>query len=213
MEKSTSDLIEIYGKNQKNLKILDVGVGLGRLLSGFSQFDCYGIDIVMPNLEHTKDKSIEVALSKVEDMPYVDNFFDMIVCTDVLEHVIDLNIAIKQIKRVLRPGGTLIVRVPYRENLIPYLSEEYPYHYAHLRAFDEAGLKLYFNKIFNMKYIHTSYTAYIMNYDKVICQKINYIKKIIWIFLRLLRKINSPHFDKMKQKLLEPTEINVVFKK
>ena len=54
-------------------------------------------------------------------MPYEDGFFDAIVACDVLEHVIDLNECCRQILRVLKPGGVLIVRVPFKEDLSPYL--------------------------------------------------------------------------------------------
>jgi SAM-dependent methyltransferase len=77
----------------------------------------------------------------------------VVVCTDVLEHVPDLNAAILQLFRVLKQGGHLVIRVPYRENLEPYLRLEYPYDLAHLRSFDEYSLRLLFEKVFNGKVV------------------------------------------------------------
>lgn len=158
MEESTAALVRKYSKPGD--KILDVGVGLGRLLSRFEDYERYGIDISWSYLDHTKNKGINVCFSRIEDMPYRKDFFDVITCTDVLEHVFDLNLALTKILEVLKPGGTLIIRVPYRENLALYLEPDYPYQYVHLRSFDENELTLLFTKIFNCKFLECGTTGY-----------------------------------------------------
>ncbi|MFN7094333.1 MAG: cation:dicarboxylate symporter family transporter, partial [Burkholderiales bacterium] len=143
MEDSTLKLIMKYLPNLSKgneIKILDVGVGMGRLidkirsnLSNDMRIAFYGIDIALPYLLIAKAKGIEVALSSVEDIPYITNCFDMVICTDVLEHVFDLNLALSKIVNVLRDGCYLVIRVPNKEDLSSYLREDYPYKYAHLR--------------------------------------------------------------------------------
>jgi 2-polyprenyl-3-methyl-5-hydroxy-6-metoxy-1,4-benzoquinol methylase len=66
------------------------------------------------------------------------------VCADVLEHVLDLNLVCAKILSVLRPGGILIVRDPYREDLRAYTVPSCPYKFIHLRNFDENSLQLLF---------------------------------------------------------------------
>lgn len=135
-------------------KILDVGVGLGRLLSQIElNVEKFGVDISKSYLSEAKDKGINVCLSKIEELPYHDNLFDVIVTTDVLEHVFDLNQCVKEIKRVLKPDGYLIVRVPYKEDLSAYINYD-QYEFIHLRNFDENYLDLFFRKIFNFKFIN-----------------------------------------------------------
>lgn len=146
IEKSTKALIKKYAKPGQ--KILDVGVGLGRLLEDFNELERYGMDISSNYIEIASKKNITCCLSLIEDMPYQENYFDVITCTDVLEHVLDLNLAIKNILKVLKPNGILIIRVPYKENIAWYLSEECPYQFVHLRTFDEFALKAIFSKIF-----------------------------------------------------------------
>ena len=149
MEASTVDMIKRYLPNGG--KILDVGVGMGRLLEHFPEAERFGMDISMGYLQLAQKKGISTCLALIEDMPYCDRTFDVVVCTDVLEHVIDLNSSLKKIFRVLKDSGTLIIRVPYREDLKNYLTPGFPYHFVHLRNFDEYSLTMLFTKIFNCK--------------------------------------------------------------
>jgi SAM-dependent methyltransferase len=144
-ERVTAGLLRRYGS--AGARVLDVGCGMGRLLEPFAEFRRYGMDISAAYLDHAQRQGIEVCLARVEDMPYTDGLFDVVVCTDVLEHVLDLNSACAEMLRVTRDGGHLIVRVPYREDLSCYLSPELPYEFVHLRNFDEHGLTLLFEKI------------------------------------------------------------------
>jgi len=115
MENSTLELIVKYlekFRHQEKIKILDVGVGMGRLLEKLKNkvdksydLELHGLDISLGYLKEAKKKNINVIFSKIEDIPYKRNFFDIIICTDVLEHVFDLNLAIKNVLSVLETGG------------------------------------------------------------------------------------------------------------
>ena len=122
-------------------KVLDVGVGLGRLLSGIkTPIEKYGVDISLSYLLKAKNSNINVCLSKIEELPYKDNYFDFVISTDVLEHVFDLNGCINQIIRVLKPNGICLIRVPNEEDLTQYLDYE-EYKYVHVRNFSDDKFK------------------------------------------------------------------------
>jgi SAM-dependent methyltransferase len=53
----------------------------------------------------------------IQDMPFEDASFDMILCSHVLEHVDDDRKAIREIRRVLAPGGAALIQVPEEEQL------------------------------------------------------------------------------------------------
>jgi ubiquinone/menaquinone biosynthesis C-methylase UbiE len=207
IEHNTCKFIKKYCESGN--KILDVGVGMGRILDRFPEFDRYGMDISHGYLRHAKLKGIDVCLSRIEDMPYKYQYFDCVVCTDVLEHVLDLNLSFSKMVSVLKPGGFLIIRVPYRENLISYLDQSCPYDLVHLRNFDEFTIQLLVEKIFNLKLIEWDVCGFIGG-----IQKINVpIPKINGLFRRLIRiaKISGDDLHRSLSRVFNhPTEINFV---
>jgi SAM-dependent methyltransferase len=153
LEDSTASLIRKYARPGD--KVLDVGVGLGRILCRFPDLDRSGIDISMDYLRIAQEAGIDVAFSRIEDCPYHDAAFDVVICCDVLEHVLDLNRCCEQLLRVLKPGGILIVRVPNEEDIEVYLRDDLPYYYIHLRRFDLPSLRLLFSKVFSCEFLES----------------------------------------------------------
>jgi SAM-dependent methyltransferase len=211
-EKSTIELIKKYSK-QGN-RVLDVGVGLGRLLSQFPHLERYGIDISFGYLQVAQSKGINVCYALVEDMPYREGLFDLVVCTDVLEHVLDLNLCCARILSVLKKGGILIIRVPFRENLSQYLEVTYPYKYVHLRNFDVYSLRLLFERIFGCEYIEMATAGYTPGTNRlrypVPFQKVNVIA---CRFISGIKTIYKPAYELLLKKLYDPVEINIVVRK
>ncbi len=212
LEESTASLIRKY--RQPGDKILDVGIGLGRLTARFPELDRYGMDISLSYLEKAAEKGIKVCYAKVEDMPYTHNFFDVVVCTDVLEHVLDLNLAIRQMLIVLKPGGYLIVRVPYREKLAHYLDKSYPYKYSHLRFFDEYSLALLFTKVFNCTVMESSYVLYMpLDYKLKYQFPVYRVNKIYMQLTYLVKHLNKRLHSYLMRKSFDSVCINFVVKK
>jgi SAM-dependent methyltransferase len=127
-------------------KILDAGVGYGGLLGRLPELQRFGVDISMSYLRRIPGE-LDVCFAKLENLPYKDGVFDIVVSTDVLEHVIDLNKVVDELIRVLKTNGTLIIRVPFDEDLLPYFSRFTPYEYVHLRKFSKECLALLVGKV------------------------------------------------------------------
>lgn len=158
MEESTVLLLRKYTKDGD--RVLDAGVGLGRLLSRVPNLDRYGVDISLGYLERAREQGIQVCLAKLEDLPYKAEFFDAVVATDVLEHVLDLNLCVRKLLKVLKPGGVVIIRVPYKEDLSPYTHPDFPYEFVHVRNFNEHSLTLLFTKIFPSEVLEWTTTCH-----------------------------------------------------
>ncbi|MEM0449179.1 MAG: class I SAM-dependent methyltransferase [Methanomassiliicoccales archaeon] len=97
-------------------KILDLGCaeGLFTKLASDSGHDVIGVDVDRFSLVKAKSEApgAEFIMTSGEAMPFSDSAFDMVVMLDVLEHVPCEEMTVKEIDRVLRPGGRLIVSVP-----------------------------------------------------------------------------------------------------
>ena len=108
------EILEREVGSRENLRLLDVGCGTGSNLAAFSGFAlAAGIDMSVEALGFCRQRGIErVALSEVERLPFPDGAFDVITAMDMLEHTDDDLAALAELRRVLKPGGLLLVTVP-----------------------------------------------------------------------------------------------------
>jgi SAM-dependent methyltransferase len=82
-------------------------------------------------------------------LPFLDDTFDRIICSEVMEHIPDDSAAAAELARVLKPGGTIAVTVPtwLPEKVCWALSDEYHAPFVeggHVRIFTEASLRTRF---------------------------------------------------------------------
>jgi SAM-dependent methyltransferase len=117
---------------------MDVGCGTGALLRRVRD-TCkdlgalVGVDFVIdPEL---RDQGIQYFAAKVETLPFPDKAFDTVICTHVIEHIVDYRAAIAELRRVTR--RRLILVVPrereYRYTFNPHVNF-FPYTHSFLRA-------------------------------------------------------------------------------
>ncbi len=97
-------------------RILDTGTSTGtnlRMLGELGYRNVTGVDSSPEAIRHCADKGLgDVHLGDVCNLPFADDDFDLVMATDIIEHVDDDGRAIEEIKRVLRPGGHLLLTVP-----------------------------------------------------------------------------------------------------
>ena len=105
-------------RNLEGIKILDLGCGNGNiinLLKKERKADYYGLDISENMIEEAKKKcgeDVKFTVGDSENLPYQDGQFDIIICNASFHHYTNPESAIKEIKRVLKTGGTLILGDP-----------------------------------------------------------------------------------------------------
>jgi ubiquinone/menaquinone biosynthesis C-methylase UbiE len=100
-----------------NLRILDAGCGTGAaiqsLLSEYGRVA--GLDLSMQALEFCRQRKVDsLTCGSVEGIPFASHSFDLVTSFDVLysRSVPDVYAALEEIKRVLSPGGHLLLRLP-----------------------------------------------------------------------------------------------------
>jgi 2-polyprenyl-3-methyl-5-hydroxy-6-metoxy-1,4-benzoquinol methylase len=156
-EKVYQYIKDIALKNKLNLinglqpdkgNLLDIGAGTGDFLAVAKQ-NGWKITGIEPN-EKAKSIAINKGISFVENSELLEKeSFDTITMWHVLEHVPNLEIQIKELKRLVKPNGTIIIAVP---NFKSYDAKHYgkfwaafdvPIHFWH---FSKTAIKLLFEK-------------------------------------------------------------------
>jgi SAM-dependent methyltransferase len=99
-------------------RVLDYGCGEGRYLDvvgeRFPHADLVGCDVSTVALEHARTLRPRAEYVELRDgrAPLPDGSFDLIVCVEVLEHVADVELTTRELGRLLRPGGRLVLTTP-----------------------------------------------------------------------------------------------------
>ena len=104
------------------VKALDAGCGDGINLLGLNNIarrrswniSIYGLDYNPIRLERAAKFSFvkETVESPLDDIPYADDCFDMVLCNHVIEHIPQDKKVLLELKRIIRPGGLFILGVP-----------------------------------------------------------------------------------------------------
>jgi 2-polyprenyl-3-methyl-5-hydroxy-6-metoxy-1,4-benzoquinol methylase len=97
-------------------RILDVGCGVGAFVRRLSEFSptVYGVDIDEERVREGASQVPNLALSVGEYLPFAEDTFDVVLLHEVLEHVTDDLATMREVRRVLAPGGRAIVFCPNR---------------------------------------------------------------------------------------------------
>lgn len=100
---------------QPGERILEVGCGAGHILASLPAGELYGIDLstsMVTKAQARLGTRADIRKGDALALPYADNSFDKIICSEVLEHVPEPGTALREIARVLKPGGIAVVTVP-----------------------------------------------------------------------------------------------------
>jgi SAM-dependent methyltransferase len=150
--------------NKPRVKLLDIGIGDAVYESilektSLRKLEIYGVDISRKQLKRsekylTEGKVVDVDRTK---LPYKDKYFDLVLLSEVLEHVFFPDRVLEEVVRVLKPGGYFILTFPnsaalqLRMSLLffgysPLLN--YPQNEEHIRFFNFGDIvKMMNNKL------------------------------------------------------------------
>ena len=113
-------LITKYAEDRIKGNILEDGCGVGAYLNRFMQTarHAVGIEIELERGQFARQvcpgENTDIVNSCGEYLPFKDNYFDLILSHEVIEHVNDDLLCIREMVRVLRPGGRIILFCPNR---------------------------------------------------------------------------------------------------
>jgi len=120
-------------------RVLELGCADGRIIDNVKADYKIGIDFVIKPLKNVKAK---VYVSNISDLPFDDNSFDVVISSEVLEHL-DTKTFHKALKEMNRVSSKyIIISVPYREQLIQLLAQcsnckKFYHAFLHKRSFSD----------------------------------------------------------------------------
>ena len=207
--------------------ILDIGCGTGRHVTAAMRFPkamVVGADINIDEAVAAKnrlntdqkfrshgDGKGEIMVADICGLPFRDNFFDIVVCSEVLEHIQHHKTAISEIARVLKPGKDLVVSVPryLPERICWMLSKDYRNsHNGHIRIYSKNQLiDLLKNSglvKWGLHFAHSLHTPYwwlkcFVGVDRQNSKLVNqYHRFLVWDMMK------KPWITQLLEKLLNP---------
>jgi len=118
-------------KTLTKITLLDVGIGYGAFLKvceGKGLKDLYGMDLFPDSIKIAERyTSADLRVGRIEDSqwPFEENYFDIITCLDVVEHLQRPEVFFQNVKKYIAENGIIIVRTPNGE--FPYLMRKLPF--------------------------------------------------------------------------------------
>ncbi len=182
---------------KKNLNILDFGAGWGTWLTNVKRIcpNIFAMELSLKREKYLKKKKINVINYRRKSI--YDDFFHIVRLEQVLEHLVDMNEIVKNLRKMLKKNGILIIGVPngqkeIKSNVIKIRKGPIQ-PLEHLNCFNNKSLKLFFKKngfepISIIEIILTFFRSKRFDYNNIrfiltmiknslISTKINFVKK------------------------------------
>ena len=128
------------------ISILDIGACDGRMLSclkdGLPEAECAGVEPDRRFIDACADARVRLVQGGAERLPFGNGSFDAAIMSSVIEHIEDLPAALKEVRRVLRPGGVLAVIsvFPAYEKLSVLIGHKRSDHFRNYTLAEAAGV-------------------------------------------------------------------------
>ena len=142
---SAKKILNKLKKNSDKGRILDIGCATGFLLDEARSkgWETYGVELSKWCVEHAKNNlGLNVFCGLLKDARFEDDFFDVVVLNDVIEHLSDPKGMLMDIKRILKKGGIVCINTPDIDSMLSKLlkAKWWGINQAHLFYFTKGTL-------------------------------------------------------------------------
>ncbi|MFC1824488.1 class I SAM-dependent methyltransferase [Thermodesulfobacteriota bacterium] len=119
----------------------DLGAGDGYVIQRVKASQRIAVDIAYSYMEQLPEEIMRI-WGRAEDVPMNSGCIDTMICTDVMEHVLDPQLLADEMRRLLKASGQILLAFPYKQDLSVYHLPAYQakygkYKYVHLRSIDD----------------------------------------------------------------------------
>lgn len=108
------ELIPKLSGDPSSLKFLDVGASSGYMVEAALEAGLIaeGVEPGRSGIASAKARGISIIQGTAENLPFENDYFDLVHSHHVFEHVANPHLSAKEVYRVLKPGGTILIEVP-----------------------------------------------------------------------------------------------------
>lgn len=151
-QRTYRNCIKIIKNLRESGRLLDVGAACGIFVkvARDAGYDACGIEPSVWMCKVAKDYyNVSVLPAVLEEAKFADNSFDIITMWDVLEHILDPMRTLKEVKRILRPGGLLLINCPCIDDPLAKIFGRHWWFLVsiHLFYFNSKTLSLYLDSL------------------------------------------------------------------
>ena len=146
IDKRLDEIVATFEPYRKNNRLLDIGCGAGSFLKAAARqnWKAFGLEVSQSAIEHARSLGFEVFHGEIEEANYADGYFDVVIASELLEHLPDPRALLSSISRILRPGGLFWATTPHGRGISARIlgvdwSTVCPP--EHLQLFSVAGIK------------------------------------------------------------------------
>jgi len=114
INKRVEEIVAGFAAYRQTTRLLEIGFGSGVMLHAASRagWNAEGVEISRTATEHAQAEGFKVFCGDLSDARYPDDYFDVVIASELLEHVADPRRIVTEIARILRPGGLLWATTP-----------------------------------------------------------------------------------------------------
>jgi len=121
---SNLDFLKRVGILRKSASILEIGCGKGMLLNSLQEagYAVTGIDLDADAIGQCRAAfpKITAQVASGDSIPFADASFDVVLSFDVFEHILDSDRHLREVTRVVKPGGYYLLQTPNKWTNIPF---------------------------------------------------------------------------------------------
>lgn len=113
------EISEAFSPYRQKNRLLDVGCGAGTLLEVARRkgWNTQGVDVSASAVAHVRSLGFDVFQGELQEAHFEEAAFDVVTAAELLEHLFEPRAALKEIARILRPGGLLWTTTPHARGL------------------------------------------------------------------------------------------------
>lgn len=134
----------------RNKRVLDIGSSDAVYLRQMDAAVKVAVDIATDYLfSIPADSGVVGICGDAERLPIKAGYFDVVIISDVLEHVLHPELVARNLSRIARTDTSVFVHIPWQEDLTQY--RDVPYEFTHLRAFDALTFATLFSDFYERR--------------------------------------------------------------